>query len=208
MVALTLLSISGIYFSIVFPGKFFLSKCSFCIFLVCFSFAGDDVTKSEEGHACSEPLPFWNKREIAICETGTSSMFPFSDQIIPLVLLRLISTPDNKQRIGPDWRFFRSGPIQQAISSKRTSRTIGSEMEKMELVPVSQITISRLFQNGSGSEQACPSSDLVTSSPERRNKQEKYKKSIWIRKSFQERQWKSKYHLSIEELIKLPWIFF
>jgi hypothetical protein len=35
----------------------------------------------------------------------------------------------------------------------------------MELVPVSQITISRLFQNCSGSEQACPSSDLVTSSP-------------------------------------------
>jgi hypothetical protein len=35
----------------------------------------------------------------------------------------------------------------------------------MELVPVSQITISRLFQNGSGSEQACSSSDLVTSSP-------------------------------------------
>jgi hypothetical protein len=43
---------------------------------------------------------------------------------------------------------------------------------------------------------------------QRRNKQEKYKKSIWIRKIFQERQWKSKYHLSIEEFINLPWIFF
>jgi hypothetical protein len=42
---------------------------------------------------------------------------------------------------------------------------IGLEKEKMELVPVSQITISRLFQNGSGSGQTCPSSELVTSSP-------------------------------------------
>jgi hypothetical protein len=33
--------------------------------------------------------------------------------------------------------FFRSGPIQQAISSKRTSGMIGSEIEKMELVTVS-----------------------------------------------------------------------
>jgi hypothetical protein len=35
----------------------------------------------------------------------------------------------------------------------------------MELIPVSQITISRLFQNGSGSEQACPSSDLLMPLP-------------------------------------------
>jgi hypothetical protein len=68
------------------------------------------------------------------------------------------------QRIGPDRRFFRSGPIQQAISSKKTSGMIGSEKEKMELVPVAQITISRSFQNGSGSEseQAFPSSYFVT----------------------------------------------
>jgi hypothetical protein len=39
---------------------------------------------------------------------------------------------------------------------------IGSEKEKMELVPVAQITISRSFQNGSGSEQAFPSSYFVT----------------------------------------------
>ena len=32
----------------------------------------------------------------------------------------------------------------------------------MELVPVLRITISRLFQNGSGSEQGCPSSYYVT----------------------------------------------
>ena len=106
MVALTVLSISGIYFSIVFPGKFFLSKCSFCIFLVCFSFAGDDVTKSDEGHACSEPLPFWNKREIVICETGTSSIFSFSDPIIPLVVWLEIAC-----WIGPDRKNLRSGPI-------------------------------------------------------------------------------------------------
>jgi hypothetical protein len=70
----------------------------------------------------------------------------------------------------------------------------------MELVPVSQITISRLFQNGSGSEQACLSSDFVTSSPAKEKQTRKIQKSIWIRKIFQERQWKSKYHLSIEEL--------
>jgi hypothetical protein len=37
---------------------------------------------------------------------------------------RLMSSPD-KQRIGPDWRFFPSGPIQQVISSKTTSGMIG-----------------------------------------------------------------------------------
>ena len=36
----------------------------------------------------------------------------------------------NKQRIGQDQRFFRSGPIQQAISSKRASGMIGSEKGK------------------------------------------------------------------------------
>jgi hypothetical protein len=55
----------------------------------------------------------------------------------------------------------------------------------MELVPVSQITISRLFQNGSGSEQACPSSDLVTLLPAKEKQTRKIqKKSIWIRKIF------------------------
>jgi hypothetical protein len=44
--------------------------------------------------------------------------------------LRLISTPENKQRIGPDRRFFRSGTIQQAISSKSASGIIGSEKRK------------------------------------------------------------------------------
>ena len=57
--------------------KIFLIQMLFCILLVCFSFAGDDVTNSDKGHVCSEPLPFWSKREIVICETGTSSIFPF-----------------------------------------------------------------------------------------------------------------------------------
>jgi hypothetical protein len=65
------------------------------------------------------------------------------------------------------------GPIQQAISSKTTSGMIGSEKEKMELVPVAHITISRIFENGSGSEQACPSSDLVTSSRAKEKQTEK-----------------------------------
>jgi hypothetical protein len=77
---------------------------------------------------------------------------------------------------------------------------IGSEKQKMGLVPVLQITISRLLQNGSGSEQACPSSYCVTSSQQRRRKQEKYKKSIWVRKIVQERQMESEYHLLMEEL--------
>ena len=67
----------------------------------------------------------------------------------------------------------------------------------MELVPVSQITISRLFQNGSGSEQACPSCDLVTSSPAKEKQTRKIQKEHLDKKFFQERQWKSKskYHL-------------
>jgi hypothetical protein len=61
----------------------------------------------------------------------------------------------------------------------------------MELVPVLRITISRLFQNGSGSEQGCPSSYYVT--PVNEKKTRKIQKSIivWIRQKFQERQWKS-----------------
>jgi hypothetical protein len=70
----------------------------------------------------------------------------------------------------------------------------------MELVPVAQITVSRLFQNGSGSEQACPSFILLRRRQQRRRKQEKYKMSIWIRKMFQQRQWKSEYYLSLVEL--------
>jgi hypothetical protein len=41
-------------------------------------------------------------------------------------------------------------------------------------LPVSQITISRLFQNGSGSEQAHPSSALVTSSPAKEKQTSEY----------------------------------
>jgi hypothetical protein len=63
---------------------------------------------------------------------------------------RLISTPDNEQRIGPDRRFFRSSPIQQAISSKRTSGMIGSEKGKMELVPDSKSTIIALISKWHG----------------------------------------------------------
>jgi hypothetical protein len=40
---------------------------------------------------------------------------------------------------------------------------------------------------------------LLRDRQQRIRKQEKYKKSIWIRKLFQERQWKSEYHLLIEE---------
>jgi hypothetical protein len=61
---------------------------------------------------------------------------------------------------------------------------IGSEKEKMELVPVSQITISRLFQNGSGSKQACPSSDLVTSSPAKEKQTRKIQKEHLDKKNF------------------------
>ena len=61
---------------------------------------------------------------------------------------------------------------------------IGSEKEKMELVPVSQITISRFFQNGSGSEQACPSSDLVTSSPAKKKQTRKIQKEHLDKKNF------------------------
>jgi hypothetical protein len=66
--------------------------------------------------------------------------------------------------------------MQHSISSKRTSGMTGSEKEKMELVPVSHITISRQFQNGSVSEQACPSSYLVTSSPAKEKQTRKIQK--------------------------------
>jgi hypothetical protein len=55
-----------------------------------------------------------------------------------------------------------------------------------------------LFQNGSSSEQAHPSSYLVASSPAKEKQQEKYKKLS--RKDNHVGQWKSKYHLLIEEL--------
>jgi hypothetical protein len=55
-------------------------------------------------------------------------------------------------------------------------------------------------QRRSGSEQACPSSDLVTSSPAKEKQTRKIQKEHL---DFQEIQWKSKYHLLIEEL-KLP----
>jgi hypothetical protein len=40
---------------------------------------------------------------------------------------------------------------------------------------------------------------LLRDRQQRIRKQEKFKKSIWTRKSFQERQWKSEYNLLIEE---------
>jgi hypothetical protein len=39
---------------------------------------------------------------------------------------------------------------------------------------------------------------LLRRRQQRRRKEEKYKKSIWIRQIFQERQWKSEYHLLIK----------
>jgi mannose/fructose/N-acetylgalactosamine-specific phosphotransferase system component IID len=52
-----------------------------------------------------------------IINTGTEIALYADDtkihrHIISTRKLRLISTSNNKQRIGPDWRFFRSGPIQ------------------------------------------------------------------------------------------------
>jgi hypothetical protein len=61
---------------------------------------------------------------------------------------------------------------------------VGSEKEKMELAPDSQITISRLFQNGSSSKQACPSSDLVTSSPAKEKQTRKIQKEHLVEKTF------------------------
>jgi hypothetical protein len=75
---------------------------------------------------------------------------------------------------------------------------IGPEKEKMELVPVSQITISRLFKTAAAMNKRVLLVIWLRRRQQRRSKQEKYKKrSIWIRKIFQERQWKSKskYHL-------------
>jgi hypothetical protein len=63
-----------------------------------------------------------------------------------VVLRPLISTPENKQRIGPDQRFLRSVPIQQAISSKRTSGVVGSQKEKLEIVPVSHPPFCKFYQ--------------------------------------------------------------
>jgi hypothetical protein len=40
---------------------------------------------------------------------------------------------------------------------------------------------------------------LLRDRQQRIRKQEKFKKSIWTRKIFQERQWKSEYNLLIEE---------
>jgi hypothetical protein len=86
-------------------------------------------------------------------------------------IYRLISTRGNKQRIGPDRRFFRS--------NKRflvKGQVEWSEKEKMKLVSVAQITIVTIscsFQNGSGSEQTCPLSYFVTSSPAKEKKTRK-----------------------------------
>jgi hypothetical protein len=54
----------------------------------------------------------------------------------------------------------------------------------MELAPDSQITISRLFQNGSSSKQACPSSDLVTSSPAKEKQTRKIQTEHLVEKHF------------------------
>ena len=54
----------------------------------------------------------------------------------------------------------------------------------MELVPVLQITISRLFQNGSGSEQARPSFYFVTSSPVNEKKTRKIQNEHLDNKTF------------------------
>ena len=61
---------------------------------------------------------------------------------------------------------------------------VGSEKEKNGVVPVSQITISGLFQNGSGSEQACPPSDLATSSPAKEKQTRKIQKEHLDKKNF------------------------
>jgi hypothetical protein len=61
---------------------------------------------------------------------------------------------------------------------------VGLEKEKMELAPDSQITISRLLQNGSSSKQACPSSDLVTSSPAKEKQTRKIQKEHLVEKNF------------------------
>ena len=53
----------------------------------------------------------------------------------------------------------------------------------MEHVPVSQITILRLFQNGSSSEQACPSY-LVTSSPAKEKQTREIQKQRLDKKNF------------------------
>jgi hypothetical protein len=57
-----------------------------------------------------------------------------------LPCLRLISTPENKQRIGPGRR-----SIQQAISTKKASGMIGSERGKMELVQVSHPPFCKFY---------------------------------------------------------------
>jgi hypothetical protein len=53
-----------------------------------------------------------------------------------------------------------------------------------ELVPVSEITISRLIQNSSGSEQACPLSYFVTSSPVNEKKTRKLQNEHLDKKIF------------------------
>jgi hypothetical protein len=96
-----------------------------------------------------------------------------------------------------------SDPIQQAISSKRTGGIIGSEQEKWSSFQSHKLLFRAYFKTAAALNKRVLHLIWLRRRQQRRSKQEKYKKSIWIRKIFQERQWKSKYHLLIEEL-KLP----